>query len=169
MSAIPMPNLAPSIDWRQWRSAGRVAAAMGMRTDSLARLCRKSLQARGLAMFATPPEGGQAQWFLHVAADRRLLPGGIGERYQSPDLSQFPREKVTAAMQKAAVADAFGQALATRPGLVKDWLPMFIEEERRKHPELRIRGRSVYAWHRTYKHPANLVKLIDARGGDRRS
>ena len=140
-----------------------------MRTDSLARRCRNSLRARGLAMCATPPEGGQAQGFVQVSADRRLLPGGIGELYQTPDLLQDPRKKVMEAVQRAARADAFGQALATRPGLVKDWLAAFVEEQRRRHPELRLRGRSVYAWHKLYARPADLVKLTDARGGDRRS
>jgi len=154
---------------QEWVPAKLAAQAMELDEGSMRRRCRAELQGRGLAMFTTPPEGGRSQWFVNVAADPRLLPGRLGELYQSPDLTRYPLAKVAEALQRAAVAEAFGQALGTRRGLVRDWLDAFVEEQRRKHPELRIGRRGVYSWHKAYKHPADLVRLIDGRGGDRRS
>ena len=93
-------------------------------------------------------------------------PGSIDPAGQLDEWSFFARggRSVT-----AAVAEAFGQAWATRRGLVRDWLDAFVQEQRRKHPELRIGRRGVYVWHQAYKHPADLLRLIDGRGGDRRS
>ena len=154
---------------REWVPATVAAEMMGVHVGNLTRRCRRELEARGLAMFTAPPQGGQAQWFVHVAADPRLSSGGIGELYQMPDLSKCSRKQQTTALQRAVCADALGHALATRPGKVGDWLPALIAELQQRFPDLRIKRSSLYAWHNAYARPADLEKLIDDRGGDRRS
>ena len=84
-------------------------------------------------------------------------------------LSAYSEKQRNQALQRLACVERFRDARRHREGLVKEWLPDLIEELRADFPALKIGKTQIYAWHKVYVRPADLVKLIDKRGSDRRS
>ncbi|MGE5607691.1 MAG: DNA-binding domain-containing protein [Bacillota bacterium] len=169
MTALALHNFAPaSFDWQAVVPAAEAAAKLGLNIDSLTRRCRVDLSQRGLAFYATPPEGGQPRWFISRDFDARLLGGGFGEQYQEPDLSAYSERQRIGALQRRACVERFNRALVTEKGDVSIWLPALIASLQADFPPLRISRSQLYAWKKLYKRPADTVKLIDNRGVHKR-
>ncbi len=49
------------------------------------------------------------------------------------------------------------------------WLPPVLETLRKRFPAIKISRSRLFAWERAYNRPADIVKLIDSRGGNRRN
>lgn len=174
MSALPSANLklaaAPvSINWAQWIDAREAAPRLGMSRDHLTRECRERLERAGAAMFCRPASGGNPRWFIRRSHDLRLAPGIVGEAYQQPDLTCYPRRKVDEAMQRKACVDALRAARQTRPGAMKDWIDSLVSELRMNYTSISVSRPAVYRWDALYQTPADFIKLIDNRGGDQKS
>jgi len=163
MSAIAISNFCPTrIDWRRWLSAKTAAELLGIDESSMRRKCREELQGRGFALFATPPEGGAAQWFVHRDYDARLMPA-FGNDYREPDLSGFSERQRKLALERRAVVERFNHELVMRPA-VDTWIDEYIARLRLEFPELKISRTGLYAWRNLYLRPADTIKLIDMRG-----
>jgi len=174
MSALPSANLklaaAPvTINWAQWIDAREAAPRLGISRDHLTRECRERLERAGAAMFCRPDAGGNPRWFIRRSHDLGLAPGIVGEAYQQPDLTCYPRRKVDEAMQRKACVDALRAARQTRPGAMKDWIDSLVSELRMNYTSISVSRTAVYRWDALYQTPADFIKLIDNRGGDQKS
>lgn len=98
----------------------------------------------------------------------RLLPGATGAAHRAPDLSRYSERQVDLAMQRAACVRRLWRARASDHRPQRQWLPQLIEKLRAEHPDLRISRSSLLNWNARYRDPADLVKLIDTRGGNTR-
>ena len=168
MIALAAPKFAetPWPDWRRLVSIETAAERLERATGTLARDCRDSLEPAGMAYFGRHPNGGQEKWFILVDYDARLAPGPIGEDWQEPDLSGFGNRKRETALQRRACAEALQQSRASGRA-TGDMVGRLIDQLRGKYPDLGISRSRLYEWAKLYRRPADTVKLIDNRGGDR--
>jgi len=156
-------------DWSQWISAAEAARRLGKDRDALLRTCRQKLQHQGLAYHGTPPNGGNARWFVFRGwAPGKLNDGPVGVAHQTPDLSQYPRKAVQIAWRRVQAVQRFREAKRTRRGRVADWLDDWIHQMRGELG-IKISQRSLYRWNQLYQSPADVEQLVDGRGGDQKS
>lgn len=169
----------PAADWSRLIALSEAAPLLQIDRGHMGRLCGQKLAQQGLAFFLSPPEGGPQRWYLSRSYDPRLLPGKAGEDWQEPDLGGYTQRQQTTALNKRACVHAFRDAKRDWPGTVKEWMPRLIAQLRerfgrsdaldnRKCGGLHISKSSLYQWDQLYRRPADLVKLIDNRGGDHR-
>lgn len=145
------------------------AERMGCSVGHLSRRCRVELAAKHLAFFVPPEEGGPSRWYLHLDADPRLLDGPIGEKYrEKPLMEGFSQKQKDAALQKAACVEQFRQVRMGCSGPFPVALDDLITRLRTRFPKLKISRTQLYVWDDLYRRPADLAKLVDHRGGNRR-
>jgi hypothetical protein len=75
------------------------------------------------------------------------------------------------AIVRAQCVDLYRQEKAAREGngLLSQWQPRFIEWLARRYPHVHISQPTLYRWLTLYQSSLDLHKLLDTRGGDRRS
>lgn len=155
-------------DWSRWVDVSYAAAQLGISVGHLKRRC-DVLKATGLAMFDRHPDGGPARWWISRDYDVRLQ-HVIGELHQEPSLEEqgVPRDKADEARQWKACVMRLRAARRDRvsyPGLQADWLPRLLDELRQQHPTLTISRSTLLRKDSLYRRPADLIKLVDKRGG----
>lgn len=177
MTSLPAPTSQPTaplpgvLDARQWCPIDTAAERLGVSVGHLRRQCSSELAAGGLARRGRPAEGGAARWYVQRAYDRRLLPGNIGELYcvDQAELDRHPKAKVDQARARMVCVQKLREARSTWPGAVSTWLPRLIAQLQAEHPALKLSQTSLYRWDKLAPRlPADLPKLIDTRGGNRR-
>lgn len=162
------------VDWSRWIEADKAARLLGdIHPRSLRRQCKDTLKRSGEAMHCAGPEGGNAKWWIRRSYDLRLssapapgCPGGSAQ--PMPDLGVFSEKQIDQAMQRAACVRRLWSVRAAETRAQKAWLPALIKELRGEHPGLKISRSTLFVWHGAYRDPADLVKLIDTRGGNTR-
>jgi len=164
----PPEQRASGPDPRKWCPLNEAAELLGRNADALGRECRTKLVRLHLANKATPAGGGAAQWFVARRYDPRLMPGRAGEKHQLPDLDGYSKRQIDDAFARVQCVESFRDARATWPGNQSDWLPRLVKQLKAEHPGLKISEKSLRRWYKAYQQPADLDKLIDSRGGNRR-
>jgi transposase InsO family protein len=157
----------PTAEWRRMVPIEVAADKLNLNPDHLARKCRDELQGRGLARFGQHPEGGRAKWWLSPEYDPRLIDGPIGDSWQEPDLTKYTARQREQALQRRACVEAFTSACADGRGSIGSGLSALIESLRAAYPQLHVSRSGLYGWAKLYRRPADLLKLIDFRGGNR--
>jgi transposase InsO family protein len=165
MSALPSLKLASSIDLTQCVALVEAAKLLGRTIDHLSRVCREELEVRGLAVLSAEG-GGQPKWFIHRSYDPRLADPGFD--FQEPDLAGYTLKQQDGARRRRLCVKAFRESRMHARGTVKDWLPKLIDDLQTRY-QMRISRAQLFDWDAKYRRPADLVKLIDTRGGDRKS
>ena len=170
-ATIPPRSIAPSdvLDWSKLVELHQAAKLLGVNRDHLGRLCREQLETHGQAHYLKPPSGGKPRWFIDRLYDLRLAPDAIGRSQQTPDLTGYTKIQQQQAWQRAACVDTFNEARSTWRGNQKDWVPKLIGQLQSRFPGMAISRPSLLRWHAAYHNPADIVHLIDQRGGDTRS
>lgn len=170
MSALPVPSSTtpPAPDRSRWVPIDVAADRMEKDEGNLRRRCRLRLGPAGLAFLATPPEGGPEKWYLSPTVDARLLGGPIGQLHREPDLVGFTLQQQIGARQRRQCVESLREARRSNGAAVSEWLPSLIAELRGKFPQLNVSRSQLYRWDAVYVRPADLVKLVDQRGGNRR-
>lgn len=170
MSALPVPSspAAPAPDLSRFVPIERAVELLEKDDGNIRRHCRDRLAPRGLAVLAPSPETGKPTWHLSREADPRLIGGPIGPLHKEPDLAGFTLHQQLAARQRRECVLSFRLARSAAAGPVADWLPGLIAELREKFPALRVSRSHLYRWDQAYVRPADLVELVDGRGGNRR-
>jgi putative transposase len=164
---IPTPT-AP-IQWRHLRPIAAAAAKLDTHRDHLSKLCREKLAGLGLAHFGTHPDvGGQPQWWVHVDHDPRLIDGPAGDDWQDPDLSAFTQRQRDEALQRRVCVEELAAARTHGSDSAASIVSALIERLRERFPRVHVSRTRLYAWSKLYRRPADLPKLIDQRGGNRR-
>ncbi|MEZ6193964.1 MAG: Mu transposase C-terminal domain-containing protein [Phycisphaerales bacterium] len=167
MTALPTPNLnSDRFDWSEWIGLSDAAERLRVDKDHLGRLCKRRLQAEGVAIMATTPDGGRRQWFISRRYDAALIGGIVGAAHRPADLSRFTDDQIRGARMRQACVLRFR---AARKAGGDGWVGRCVEALRGRYTGLRISRRSLYGWDRDYNGRADLVKLIDMRGGDQKS
>lgn len=173
MTALPIPTEAmraaepaPRLD-EQWVPISEAARALDVSEGRLRRRCAEQLGPADLARQGRRADGVTC-WHLHRKADRRLLPGRVGEQHRTPDLDQFTADQVRVARRRAACVEALREARERWQGDQAKWLPVLVQRLREQHKGLKISERSLRRWYGLYRVPADLPKLIDQRGGNQR-
>jgi len=159
-------NADGELDYSMLIEAGEAAGLLGKHRDAMTRDCRDRLRHQGLAVYAAPPNGGNPRWWVDRRHDLRLAPGSVGEQYQTPQLGHYPREKVREAWDRAACVERLRKMRAHERRPVKQWLPGLIDRLNREMAGLKVSQSRLYAWDKAYQTPADLVELIDKRGGN---
>ena len=171
MSAVvaPVRSASPPQDRTLLVSLPEAAALLGWSQGHLRRVCARELAGRNLAWLLPPPppEKGRSEWWLDRRYDPRLAGGRTGEMFAAPDTGQFPIHQVDLAHQRVACVGRLREA-RRRPEPQAQWLPDLIDLLRREFPRLRISASTLFRWDRVYRTPADLLELVDARGGDKR-
>jgi putative transposase len=171
MSALPVPTFAATPDPTVWLLAFDAAGRLACHPGHLTRRCKDELARRGLAVKAADPSRpGPDRWYVSRSIDPRLSPDapahvGLGE----PDLSGYTGRQRTLALQRRACVERFRQAKREDRRPVKQWLPGLLDRLGVEFPDLRVSRSRLYGWDAAYGGPADTARLIDARGGDRRS
>ncbi|MBA3776656.1 MAG: hypothetical protein H0X11_09480, partial [Betaproteobacteria bacterium] len=145
------------------------AKLMGAGDRILRRQCQKKLVAAGLAFFVTPPEGGHAKWFIHRSYDPRLRTLHEQARETPDNLSDYSDRQQKLARLRLALVERFRHERQHTPDSIDTIAKRIVVDARERFPELRVSRSQLYEWHKQYDCPVNLWKLIDQRGGDRRS
>lgn len=167
--ATNSPRTFTPIDWRRFRPITQAAQLMNANESCLRRRCRDEFEARGLAMLATPEAGGQRQWFVHVDADPRLLSDAPSPMLFDSDFARFTGKQRATALQRRSCLERLRQLrMSHARGSYRSAVAKLIERCRCDFPSLQISRSRLYAWDAAMRSPADLVKLIDRRGGDRR-
>jgi transposase InsO family protein len=171
MSALTVPTFAAAPDPADWLPALDAAERLAKHPGHFTRCCRDELARRGLAVKAADPSRpGPDRWYVNRAYDPRLsidapLHIGPGEA----DLEGFTDRQRSLALQRRACVERFREARRTRREPLKQWLPALLAELAAAFPDVRISRSGLYGWHEAYAGPGDTLKLVDARGGDRRS
>lgn len=163
-----------SIDWNEWIELAEAALLLGLSCGHLRRLCKERLQGRGLALLATPDEGGNERWYLHESYDARLV---MGEYVPTgPDgfdavLAASTRQK-NRAFQKRACVMAFERMKHNDPRSVGDWIDDLLDDLSKRYPDVahvacsnRMTRTTLYRWRRELGDGGGLANLLDTRGG----
>lgn len=156
-------------DWSQWVAIEEAAQVLGVTEGKLRLSCSRKLAARGHAMKASARPGDRQKWYIHRSHDTRLAPGSVGKSYQAADLRCYTRSQVSVAFKRADCVMRYRTARSTWAGKQSVWLPKLIAELREAHPKLKVSRGTLWRWYAAYQVPADLVKLIDERGGDQKS
>lgn len=157
------------LDWSMLVPSDEAAKKLDVTDRRMRQRAAKELADRGMAIYTRHPSGGPMRWFIDRRVDNRLAPGIIGEQYQKQDLSRYPRKKVDKALMQARCVDLFRAACSTKPGNQADWIDDFVAKLAARFQKIRISKRSLMRWRATYQTPADIIKLIDSRGGDQKS
>ncbi len=174
MSAVPQPTHQSFrdqvVDPAQWIALDEAAEKLGQSPGHLRRRCNAALQHQGMARHGKSAEGGQARWWINRDYDARLWPGGLGKAHQIPhdELALYPVDKRNEAFWRAACVESFRKARSTWKGAVADWLPGLLDQMRERYPGLKISRGTLYRWEKIYQRPADVIKLVDTRGGNRK-
>ena len=169
-ATAPLANSLPTFfDISRYVPVAEAASMLGMDHSALCRKCRDELAADALAIKAIPPEGGQEQWFVLKDWNPRLIGGTIGQLYADPDLSAFTLKQQRGAMNRRVCVEEFRQVRCQTAVKMGVLIPGLVAKLQQRFPELPISYDQLCAWDRTYRRPADLVLLVDRRGGDRRS
>jgi hypothetical protein len=158
------PKPAPAADYLPVPDA---AARLGCHPNHLARVCREDLAPRGLAVLVPPPDGGPARWFVRRDYDPRLAGAELALAYSDPDLAGYTERQREGALARRECVRLLREARRSWPGTVEQWLPRLLDQLAGRFG-FPVSRSSLYQWDRVYQRPADLAKLIDARGGDRR-
>lgn len=156
------------VDLSEFVSIDRAALAMEISEGHLARRCRSELVEKGLAKLTTPPDGGQPRWYLNRAVDPRIASDAGENRLNDLDLSSFSGRRRAEAMKRRACVLALRELRRNAIGTLKDELPSLCVELAKRFDLKSLSPRALYKWDRLYRCPADLAKLVDLRGGDRR-
>lgn len=159
------------IDWSVWVAVDDAARVLDRNVDALARDCRNKIKGRGQAMKAVGPDGGQARWWIHQDYNIKLHSGPIGIAQRVPDaFFEFTKAQQDQAMARATCVKRYRAILTDRKHGPRDtWIGGLIDALRADFSGLKISPRSLYRWHQIYRNERDLVKLIDQRGGNRKS
>jgi transposase InsO family protein len=171
-ATAPTNSPGAVIDWSQWILADEAAKLLEKNPGHFRRKC-EPLKARGLAMVARPPEGGNARWYVLRKYSVKLGTGPLALSYQASKLSDLEK-RYTAKQrrhmhQRAACVKVFREAQQTWPGLQKDWLAKLINDLQAKYTQIKISRSRLAQWAKLYRDDRDLEKLVDRRGGDFKS
>jgi transposase InsO family protein len=162
--AINFPRAASDFE-SEWTPIAAAAPLLGMHADSLGRLCRSKLVFECKAVLTAPPGGGQEQYYIRKDFHPALSnPTNAAIAY--PTLQEFSDKQQTAALQRLDCVTQFRAALQYEPGLMRDIEPRVIARLRQQYPELHISRSRLHCWHKSLNCKADLVNLVDCRGGD---
>ena len=169
---LRLTTSAPAVplDPQQWITVGEAAKLLDVTDRHLRRLCDEMLSKQGLAVLATPPEGGNACWMINRRYDLKLGAGGTGQVFQVPvaELARCTEEQRREAWARVKCVELFREARQTWTGNQADWMPTLLTQLSTMHPKLKISERSLRRWYDLYRTPADVVKLVDSRGGNTR-
>jgi len=171
MSALPTQNLKldGAIDWSRWVDAREASQLLGVNRDSLTRQCRDELERIGHAMFHRSPDGGNARWWINRSNSKLLWSGKAGENHRIPeDFWQREEKQQKDAWARVACVKVLREAKISRLGDMKDWIDSLAIELGVNHPNIRVSVKSLYRWSKNYVNPADIMKLVDTRGGNTR-
>lgn len=163
MSAAAL-KLVDELDPREWISLPEAAPLLQKDEGHLRRTCAQKWEGQGLAMRLASPAG--STWYIARRVDACLHAGPLGERNQLPDLRGYTDGQRRGAFARVACVEHFRCARSTDgPGWV-DRAVAFLSD---RYPDLRISRRTLFNWDKVYQCKADIVKLIDRRGGDQKS
>lgn len=173
MSALPAPkhlSRGEPFDEREWITIDEAAARLGRNVQHLARLCRDQLETLALAtkFRPPPPEGGNERWYIARRWKPALAHGAAGEAHVIPSLDQYSKRQVEVAWQRAECVERYRDARADCPGSMDQWKPLLVSKLGEQFPGLAISERTLDRWFKRYRDPADIVKLIDTRGGNQK-
>lgn len=169
LNAAPAPEPEPLGGWSQWIEAKDAAGILGFNRDHFLRRCRDELASIKGAMLCRPPGGGTPRWFVNRLFDPRLGERARANQQSAPDLLQLSQDEREEVFAKSACVKAFRDAKMFRPGKTRVWLPTLIAELRIAHPKLSVSKSGLYRWDGLLKTDADLLLLLDKRGGDQKS
>ncbi len=155
-------------DWSMLISIDEAAPLLGMSAGQLRRKCGDELLGRGMAINCKPPQGGNARWFVDRRYDLRLARGYAGAVHQTPDLGAYTQKQRTTAWRRVEAVKRLREARQSWSGRQKDWMPTLLSQIQ-SDLEIKVSRTSLLRWDQLYKAPADVVKLIDTRGGDQKS
>lgn len=159
-----------TINWDQWIPIDEAARRLDVSEGHLRRVCANDLAGSRMAVHGRAPEGGNPKWWIWRQWDQRLKSGPIGLVRPADALAGYTAKQLRTARQREQCVIAFDQARASWTGAVDDWIDTLLDQLRGKYARLRISRSSLYNWSGNYDgDPANLEKLIDKRGGNRKS
>jgi len=162
------PASPPAVDWSRWITSDQAARSLGVHPGTLKRRCQKLLHKRGDAMRCAGPDDNKTRWWINRRYDLRLGHGAAGQAHRAPDLGAYSEAQIDTAMQRAACVKRLWHKRSAETRPQKAWLAPLIDELRADHPGLKISRSTLFTWHAKYKDPADLVNLIDTRGGNTR-
>lgn len=163
-----VPDHPLKLDPKKWIPVTEAADKLRMHRGHLSRRCQTELEAKGLAVMATPQDGGKATWHILRTWHQVLTPGRVGELFQVPTLEEYSEEQRLGAHQRVECIEAYRHARQTAKGDQKDWIHDLCDNLQRKYPKLSISRSTVLRWHSVYRTPRDIEKLVDTRGGNRR-
>jgi len=174
MTALPVPTLpapAEQPDARHWIALADAAEALDRDAGHLRRQCAEQLQPMGYAVKAPSPSGGD-RWYVARSWHPRLSAGDIGDLYKPASLEGFTDRQRATAMARAACVDAYREMRKTATKITEAESTL-VNKLRRKYadelPGFKVSSRTLRRWAEVYRRPADLVKLIDTRGGNTRA
>ena len=165
-AADPTPAASPVRDWSQWVRIDKAAGLLEIHPSNLTRRCQQRLEGEGVAVKTQAPGDSQVAWWIHRRHDTRLEAPAETPRVPTLEELGHPADKAAEARQRRDCVDELRRWRSSRRDLQAQWLPVLIDELRRRHDGLRISRTRLMEWDKVYRAPADLELLVDRRGGN---
>lgn len=156
---------APVIDAAHWIAAREAAPLLDRHIGALLRECKADLAPRGFAVMHN------GRWFISRTFDLRLGPGA-GPGAESKHHQHPPEffERCTDKQRREALARvqcvlAFRKARASWSGNQDQWIDRLVEQLKQRHAHITVSVRTLHRWYSAYQTAADIMALVDRRGG----
>lgn len=173
----PAPGItdavARRIDWAMVIDVAEAARRLGLHEGHVRRRCGDEWQDRALAFHTQRPGEPRARWWVDRRADPRLKAsaaletsgGRLPEQFYT-----FTTAQRELAWRRVDCVTRLRELRQTATEPIKRWLPRLLEQLSTEYPQLKGVSRTqLYKWDQLYKTPADVVALVDRRGGDQKS
>ncbi|MEM6258002.1 MAG: DDE-type integrase/transposase/recombinase [Planctomycetota bacterium] len=157
-----------AVDWSLWIEAREAAVILDKNPDHFMKKVRRDLANRGMAMRCKGPDGqGQLRWFIKREYSLKLDGGAVGSAQRLPEQwYKLTDKQRNQALSRASCVKRYRAMLTdTKTGPVGGWITGLIATLKIDHKNISISRRSIARWHKLYNCEADLMKLVDRRGG----
>jgi transposase InsO family protein len=179
MTAAPIATITPETTDQgadtpradaAWAPLSEAATKLRLSEDHLRRKCQQFLSPRGLAKRLRRESDGKIGWHITRNYDLRLANGPVGRGQQIPkaELDNFSDTQQQRAWERVACVKRFRELKSAEKRPQPQWVPALLAQLREQYPNLKISERSLKKWDQVYQQPADVLSLIDTRGGNTR-
>jgi len=151
-----------------WAPLSEAASKLQVSEGQLRRRCQQFLSPRGLAKRLRRESDNKIAWHISRDYDLRLHDSPLGRDQQVPQaqLDAYSEAQQQRAWERAACVRRFRdlKRVETRPQ--PQWLPQLIRQLAEQYPHLKLSERTLKKWDQVYQQPADILSLIDIRGGN---
>jgi len=155
-----------------WAPLSEAATKLDLSEAQLRRKCQQMLQHQGLAKRLRRESDEKPVWHISRDCDLRLSNSRLGRKHQMPKVeranySQGQRDRAWA---RVACVKRYRDLKSVERRPEREWIDHLVRQLAEQYPDLKLGSkRTLKKWAQSYQHPADVIKLIDTRGGNQKA